>query len=325
MGLFDAIASVINTGYNVSSQRKTNNDNLQQQWDMWNATNEYNHPAAQMARYREAGLNPNLIYGQSNTTSASTVGTAVAPQASLSGFDGILQDFANLTMMKEKIEEQKMNNEILDYSLNEYKRRASLENANIESDTSLKGSQANMFDSQTNLNNSLKNKVEAEIEKIGFENTLLKQQEQLNQFKIDDLPRLKKILDNELKISDESVSQARIKTLSDDKQLELLDANVKLAEFSLYLDQMEYALKAAMTDETLSRIGLNETQAQKLLSDIEVNQKEIEKMASDISVNNVKKGKMMSDVLSDWFGNFFSSSGEKSEFTLFKLLKALIK
>jgi len=33
----------------------------------WNQQNEYNSPQAQMARYQAAGLNPNLIYGQSNT------------------------------------------------------------------------------------------------------------------------------------------------------------------------------------------------------------------------------------------------------------------
>ncbi|MDL2320068.1 hypothetical protein LJC45_02925 [Alistipes sp. OttesenSCG-928-B03] len=30
----------------------------------WNRENEYNSPTAQMARYRDAGLNPNLIYGE---------------------------------------------------------------------------------------------------------------------------------------------------------------------------------------------------------------------------------------------------------------------
>lgn len=33
----------------------------------WNRENAYNSPAAQMERYKAAGLNPNLIYGQSNT------------------------------------------------------------------------------------------------------------------------------------------------------------------------------------------------------------------------------------------------------------------
>lgn len=32
-------------------------------WEMWNANNAYNHPAAQMQRFRAADLNPNLIYG----------------------------------------------------------------------------------------------------------------------------------------------------------------------------------------------------------------------------------------------------------------------
>lgn len=38
--------------------------NAAMSWQMWQANNEYNHPKNVMARYREAGLNPNLIYGQ---------------------------------------------------------------------------------------------------------------------------------------------------------------------------------------------------------------------------------------------------------------------
>lgn len=38
--------------------------------ELWNLQNEYNSPAAQMKRYQDAGLNPNLIYGQSNEASA---------------------------------------------------------------------------------------------------------------------------------------------------------------------------------------------------------------------------------------------------------------
>ena len=56
----------------------TNRANLilaeyQNQWniDQWNRENEYNSPAAQMVRYQEAGLNPNLIYGQQNLSAGS--------------------------------------------------------------------------------------------------------------------------------------------------------------------------------------------------------------------------------------------------------------
>lgn len=40
------------------------------QLELWNLQNEYNLPANQMARYLDAGLNPNLIYSQQNTAAA---------------------------------------------------------------------------------------------------------------------------------------------------------------------------------------------------------------------------------------------------------------
>lgn len=74
---YQAAASLINTAANVTAQSNINrrtrewNEKMygRQRADAladWNMQNEYNSPAAQMARYRDAGLNPNLIYGQSN-------------------------------------------------------------------------------------------------------------------------------------------------------------------------------------------------------------------------------------------------------------------
>lgn len=60
--------------FNISAQNKANEQNqknmmMQRQWsiDDWNRNNAYNSPAAQMERFKAAGLNPNLIYGQTNT------------------------------------------------------------------------------------------------------------------------------------------------------------------------------------------------------------------------------------------------------------------
>lgn len=47
---------------------------LQNNIALWNMQNAYNTPKEQMARFKEAGLNPNLIYGQTNT--ASPISTA---------------------------------------------------------------------------------------------------------------------------------------------------------------------------------------------------------------------------------------------------------
>lgn len=46
----------------TAAQRKANRMNIEN----WNLQNAYNTPAAQMQRYLDAGLNPNLIYSQSN-------------------------------------------------------------------------------------------------------------------------------------------------------------------------------------------------------------------------------------------------------------------
>lgn len=49
-----------------------NQTNLQN----WRMQNEYNSPQAQMKRFQEAGLNPNLMYGQGNSGPAPSVPTA---------------------------------------------------------------------------------------------------------------------------------------------------------------------------------------------------------------------------------------------------------
>lgn len=43
------------------------------QLEFWKLQNEYNSPQSQMARYKEAGLNPHLIYGQGNNGNASPI------------------------------------------------------------------------------------------------------------------------------------------------------------------------------------------------------------------------------------------------------------
>lgn len=76
------IASNKNIDTQIAAQQNENQKNrdwnlnlakLQNQWniDQWNRENAYNSPAAQMARYKAAGLNPDLIYGQQNLSAAS--------------------------------------------------------------------------------------------------------------------------------------------------------------------------------------------------------------------------------------------------------------
>lgn len=81
------IASNVNINNQVSEQKRENQRNrdwnlnlakMQNQWniDQWNRENFYNSPAAQMARYKAAGLNPDLMYGQQNLAASSPEMTA---------------------------------------------------------------------------------------------------------------------------------------------------------------------------------------------------------------------------------------------------------
>lgn len=72
---------------NVDMQNDVNQQNVDNQWKMWNATNQYNSPLEQMKRYKAAGLNPNLIYGQSNTTQAMNIGNSSAITQMPQNFD----------------------------------------------------------------------------------------------------------------------------------------------------------------------------------------------------------------------------------------------
>lgn len=61
--------------YNLNLAKQQNQWNI----DQWNRENEYNTPASQMARYKQAGLNPDLMYGQQNLSAASPEMTAGEP------------------------------------------------------------------------------------------------------------------------------------------------------------------------------------------------------------------------------------------------------
>lgn len=71
-GLFGYFGQKKANETNLKIAREANAANL----DLWNKTNEYNSPAMQMARYKEAGLNPALIYGNGS----SSAGNAPQPQ-----------------------------------------------------------------------------------------------------------------------------------------------------------------------------------------------------------------------------------------------------
>lgn len=100
--LLGAAATVVGSGINAFSQNRTNKKSRKFQEEMWNKTNAYNHPKQQMQRLQEAGLNPNMVYGQSSSGATGQASMASNPnykapeygnmaQAGIEGAGSVLQ------------------------------------------------------------------------------------------------------------------------------------------------------------------------------------------------------------------------------------------
>ena len=71
---------------------------------MWEMENEYNKPVNQMARLQEAGLNPNLVYGNGATSLGGSMGSVSQPTAKeldLSPLDELSQ-YQSIVNMEEQ-------------------------------------------------------------------------------------------------------------------------------------------------------------------------------------------------------------------------------
>ena len=100
---------------------------IEQEWDMWNAQNEYNSASSQRQRLEDAGLNPYMMMdgGSAGTASGMTSPTpqpAVVPQmqgatmqpadmSGLSGLRGIASRFVELMQAQEDIKGKQLENQ----------------------------------------------------------------------------------------------------------------------------------------------------------------------------------------------------------------------
>lgn len=85
----------------------------------WNMMNQYNSPEAQMRRYKEAGLNPNLIYGQQNMSpaikSADTQNwSPIAPQVDTSMIGEAVNQYFNVQRFNSEMETAQKQRQLID-------------------------------------------------------------------------------------------------------------------------------------------------------------------------------------------------------------------
>lgn len=69
---------------------------------LWNMQNDYNNPKAQMQRYIDAGLNPNLIYSQQNTA-GDIAGGQLGNSDTLSDANSLLNSSSNRMVQRQQL------------------------------------------------------------------------------------------------------------------------------------------------------------------------------------------------------------------------------
>lgn len=111
--IITAGAGLIHGGLNSIFQSKQQDKSWANQVKFWNLQNEYNTPANQMKRFNDAGLNPNLIYGQGNPGNASG-----APNFQVSAHTSpigaaveALTNVANLELIKSQVDRNNVESE----------------------------------------------------------------------------------------------------------------------------------------------------------------------------------------------------------------------
>lgn len=117
MGLSpDAWASIGTTLFNTGSTLYTNSQNRKNALADWNRQNAYNNPKQQMQRYKEAGLNPNLIYTQQNNAQPVRSTDYVAPQAP--DFQGVLAKSNQIKLQDQQLKNLALQNDAIKAQIN---------------------------------------------------------------------------------------------------------------------------------------------------------------------------------------------------------------
>lgn len=218
--------------YNLNLAKQQNQWNI----DQWNRENEYNTPAAQMARYKQAGLNPDLMYGQQNLSAASPEMTAGEPGSPMD-----YSPVANGPTIGEA--------------------------ASIAANARLTNAQAKLAESQAD-------KVDAETVGQTINNDwlpkLLKGQVEINEADVKQKladAGLKgeqiKVAVEQIKVMQQSVkeSQAKIKDLQSQMENRTFQQVQAMLEYNLRKDKQNYEVR-----EILSRIGLNHASVNRIVS-----------------------------------------------------------
>lgn len=247
------LASNNNIDKQIAEQRRENQANrdwnlnlakLQNSWniDQWNRENAYNSPSSQMVRYKQAGLNPDLIYGQQNLSAASPEMT--------SGDGSQPTDVSNLA------------------------------NKRTIGDIVAQASQTRLTNAQAKLAESQADKTDKETEGQGYQNEILKSdaafRDALNSGTVQLNNMSLKVSEKGMQLTDEQITKVRKECVQIDQSIQESRAaidEIRQKISNLKTDQaisrLRYLMDAKLNEATIKKLAsecnLNYIQAKKIV------------------------------------------------------------
>lgn len=255
----NVISSIIQIGENRKNRRFNANQAAlayQRSVEQWNRENEYNLPARQMQRYLDAGLNPNLMYGQQNLAAPA----APAPQASSGAASTVPINVQGNLLAAKQIEAQNKLAEAQANNINE-----------------LTPAQKRYLQSQYHLNDAQFNQTVAMVDQIKKQSELLESQKDFVNAQAAQA-WLNWSFDKQT-MNYRAVSLAR-----------QADCDVVRANFALAYATQQVALMKAQESQALSQAELNRMNAKvaEYEKDIKSSEAQIIRQSIDYIVNTSK-------------------------------------
>lgn len=167
--IIGGLGSIVGSAIGAGAQRQANIRNVQlakyqNNWqtaenekayarsvEMWNMQNQYNSPTAQMSRLRQAGLNPNLVYGSGVTGNSAGSAPQYQPakiqRATMEPYRGWnlgLSDAASMYMAMRQNKAQVENMEAQNRLIKEQARTEGIRQGNIAMSTARSGFDLNL-------------------------------------------------------------------------------------------------------------------------------------------------------------------------------------
>lgn len=248
----NALGSLFSGNQNYKNTKKLMAYQNQMNIENWKMENEYNSPGAQMARLREAGLNPSLVYAGNTDNTGGSIGTS-SPASMAGNIDlsqvgtSAVNTYMNAKMNQAQLEQMQNQNDAIKAQINKTYQETMREMLGNRRESAYLGSYKEMADLTVAA-------ARANLEGTGIENMLRRTAIRLNDInlvkigsEIDNLHRQGKAIDESIAQQwtrlaiDRALANSNIEVNNEQKKL--IINNTANALRSGNLQAVEYELK----------------------------------------------------------------------------------